>query len=521
MRRCSLLLIVGLLAQLWAGEAVRLSVSEWTTLNPLLIAQDTDSEVVDLVFDRLVSLDAQGNFIPELLESWTVLKGGREVVLKLRPGMTWQDGRPIEAEDLVFTWKALRLPRVRVIADTVAGVASLDSLTAEGPLTVRIRLKRPRGTLLSDLYSFIPVPRHRYQVGDKPAEAAVNFLPVGSGPYRVVGKATRTRVRLERWEGYRGVHPGKAAAFELWDDTQEKAILSAFREERLHFSASVPQLNYYLVRKGAQGAGLVRAMTAPQAGLSAFFLNCDSSRSLLGNPALRQALSELVPWQELVRARRFFPSRLGSGFWPPGSWAYDPDPRPLPQVARAASILDAGGWKPGPDGLRQDAKGRRLVLVAYEASTSNRSPTKLLAAQAAKVGIRIEVRSVAGQAVFDKAAEHDGDLWAFGWTMTLDPDVDSPLFTAEGYRTKANVSSYLNPEMDRLFDEGRHTLDPQARVRIYRQISGIIGRDNPIIPITYNQSRVLVHRRLQGVAFNALGQTYGFWPGRRGWALGD
>lgn len=520
MRWRPLLLAFSLLSGLQAGDTIRVAVNEWTTLNPLLMTQDTDTEAMDLIFDRLVTLDAKGEFIPELLESWTILKGGREVVLKLRPGMTWQDGRPIEAEDVVFTWQALRLPRVRQIADTVAGVTSLDSLTAEGPLTVRIRLKRPRGTLLSDLYSFIPVPRHLYQVGAKPAQASVNFLPVGSGPYRVVGKATTKRVALERWAGYRGVHPGQAPSFELWDTTGEKAILSAFQEERLHFSA-VPALQYYLVRKGAQGVGLVQAMSVPQASFGAYFLNCDPKRSLLGDLAIRQAIAELVPWQHFARARRFFPSRLATGFWPPQSWAYDPEPRPLPQPERAASILDAAGWKLGPEGVRQDAKGRRLILVAYQPPPTTRpSNAALLATQAARVGMRIEVRTLPFQTVTEKAANHDGDLWAFGWTLSLDPDVDSPLFTREGYRTKANVSSYLNPEMDRLFDEGRHTLDQEARKGIYHRISEIIDRDKPIIPISYMQTRVLVHHRLHGVLFNPLGQSFAFWPGRRGWVLG-
>jgi peptide/nickel transport system substrate-binding protein len=408
---------------------------------------------------------------------------------------------------------------VRQIADTVAGVASLDSLTAEGPLTVRIRLARPRGTLLSDLYNLIPVPRHLYQVGAKPAEAPINFLPVGSGPYRVVGRATTKRVVLERWAGYRGIHPGLAPSFELWDASGESAILSDFQDERLHY-APVPALRYYLVRKGAQGVGLVQAMSAPQAAFQAYFLNCDPKRSLLGEVALRKAISELVPWQHLARGQRFLPTQLATCFWPSPSWACDPDPQPLPQVSRAASILDAAGWKAGPDGVRQDAKGRRLHLVAYQPPPSIRpSNAELLAAQAAGVGIRIQVKTLPFQEVTQKAANHEGDIWAFGWALSLDPDVDSPLFTREGYRTKANVSSYLNPEIDRLFDEGRHTLDQAARQQIYRRISKIIDRDVPIVPIHLIQTRVLVHRRLHGVTFNSLGQSFGFWPGRRGWTL--
>lgn len=520
MRWPSFILALSLLGGLRAGEeGIRVVTNEWTTLNPLLQSQDTDTEAVDLLFDRLVTLDAKGDFIPELLESWTILNGGREVILKLRPGMTWHDGRPIEAEDVVFTWNTLKLPRVRQIADTAGGVVTFDSLTAEGPLTLRLRLKRPRGTLLSDLYNFIPVPRHHYQVGPKPLEDPVNFLPVGSGPYRIVGTGSTKQVFMERWSGYKGAHPGRASFFELRVLPTGSLILSEFEKGGVHFSG-VNRLRYYLVRKGAQGAGLVRATSVPMASFEAFFLNCDPKRSLLGDLALRQAIGELVPWKDLARAQRFFPSQLATGFWPPESWAYDAKPRPLPQPDRAASILEVAGWKLGADGVRQDAKGRRLSLLVYEPIPApKQSVAKLMAAQAAKVGMRIEVRTVPFTEVVDKAANHEGDMWSYSWITSLDPDVDSPLFTRDGYLSKANVSSYLNPEMDRLFDEGRHTLDPAARKRIYHEISELIYRDKPIIPVDYVQSRVLIHRRLQDVGFNRLGQTYGFWPGRRGWRL--
>ena len=351
----------------------------------------------------------------------------------------------------------------------------------------------------------------------------MNFLPVGSGPYRVIGKPTTQRVQLERWEGYRGPHPGQATGFDLWDATAEKKqLLEAFLQERVHLMhlTTIDNLPFYLVRKGVQGAGFVQTMTVPQAAFQAYFLNCDPKRSLLGDLALRQALFELVPWKDLARAQRFFPKRLATGFWPPESWAFDAEARPLPQIEKAASILESAGWKLGPDGIRQDARGRRLVLLAFEpAPLAKRSPVGRLAAQAARVGIKIEIRALPFNELTVKAARHEGDLWQFAWTLSLDPDVDSPLFTREGYRTKANISSYLNPEVDRLFDEGRYTLDMEARKRIYLQLSEIIYRDKPIIPIDYNQARVIAHRRLKGVSFNLLGNTFGFWPGRRGWRL--
>jgi len=520
MRWRSLTLAFSLLSGLWAGAPIRIAVGQsWTTLNPLLASQEVDSEVVDLLFDRLVTIDDKGQFIPELLESWAIQKGGREVVLKLRPGLTWHDGRPIEAEDVVFTWRALRLPRVRQIADISGGVSSLDRLVAEGKSTVRIHLSRPRGTLLSDLYNFIPVPRHLYEVPSKPQLAPINFSPVGSGPYRLSGKATNKRLSLERWAEYRGVHGGQWPTMELSDSTGEQNIPSALAQGRYHFS-TVQSLQYYLVKKGAAGGGIAQARSVSLAGLGLIFLNCDPRCSLLGDKALRKALAKLIPWKELARGIRFTPARRATSFWPPEMWAHDWRPFPLPNPAQAAEILDAAGWNTGPDGLRRNARGTSLDLVGYEdAGAGNRGQLRLLAASARPLGIRIEVRNLPFDQMIAKATNHEGDLWGMGWIMAMDPDVDSPLFTREGYQTKANLSSYLNPAVDRLFDEGRHTLDPEARKQIYLKISDILQEDLPVLPVTYQQGRVLVHRNLRGVSFNRNGQSYGFWPGRRGWTL--
>ena len=515
----SVILLLCAVIALRAVAPIRVGLNGWSTLNPLLLSRDTDVQMIDLVFDRLVTIDEHGHFIPELLQSWEVKKGGREVLLHLRPGMMWQDGSPIEAEDVVFTWRMLRLPQVRALNDTVPGVRSLDDVRAEGPLTVRIRLARPRGTLLSDLYNFIPVPRRDYAMGARPGDAAINFSPVGSGPYRVVGQATRTEVRLERWDGYRGAHPGIWPSFELQDVDPMKDVRGALVEGRLHLCPVGP-LTHYLVRHGAILGGKLRAFASPQAAFNAFFLNCDPGRSLLGDVRLRQALAELVPWQELSRGRRFFSTRLATSFWPPEAWAYDPTPRPLPRLSRAKALLEEAGWKMGADGVLHDDRGRSLDLVAYEdEAAGKRSITHLLVARAATVGVRIEIRPVSFDDLGLKAGNHEGDIWSYGWTTGLDPNDDSPLFTRDGLRSKANVSGYLNPEVDRLFDEGQHTVNPEIRKQIYRRLADLIWRDRPVIPLTYNLTRYIANPRLQGVAFNPLGQPYGFWPGMRAWTL--
>jgi ABC-type transport system substrate-binding protein len=113
----------------------------------------------------------------------------------------------------------------------------------------------------------------------------------------------------------------------------------------------------------------------------------------------------------------------------------------------------------------------------------------------------------------------EGDIWDYAWNTGLDPDSESPLFSSDGIASGSNVTGYRNPEVDRLFVQGRHELDPEKRRSIYLRINEDIQRDRPVLQLTYGVAYLVLDRRLRGIGFNPLGQTYGFVPGRRGWWL--
>ena len=258
------------------------------SLNPLLLSREVEVQVVDLAFDRLVALDGQGQFVPQLLEGWEISKDGRDILLKLRPGLTWQDGSPIEAEDLVATWRMLSLPQVRKINDLV-GVRTLDSLVAEGTHRVRIRLKTARASLLSDLYNFQPVPRRHYGQGAETLKHPLNYAPIGSGPYRVLPGAHATDIQLQAWDGYHGSHPGRWGAFRFRVQPQDKAEYGRQLRTREYHFGEVDWFRHYLLRRGAFGDGSLVAQSTPLSSFNTFWFNCNPARSLLGDVRLRRA----------------------------------------------------------------------------------------------------------------------------------------------------------------------------------------------------------------------------------------
>jgi len=489
------------------------------SLNPLLLSREVEVQVVDLVFDRLVALDEHGEFVPQLLEGWDMSKDGCNILLKLRPGLTWQDGTPIEAEDVVATWRMLSLPQVRKINDLV-GVRTLDSLVAEGPLRVRIRLKSPRASLLSDLYNFQPVPRRHYGQGAGDLKHPLNHAPIGSGPYRVQPGAHATDIQLHLWDGYRGSHPGRWSAFRFRVQPQDKAEYGRqLRAKEYHFG-ELDWFRHYLLRRGAFGDGSLIAQSTPLASFNTFWFNCNPERSLLGDVRLRRALAEALPWEFLKGQRRLRAERLASSLWPPQSWAFDQAVAPLPRAERAAAMLDQAGWTLGPDGIRLDARGRRLHLVMFTAwGYSGRDHADAFCEALRKVGVEIDLRRTPVDEPFIMSTKGVGDIWDYAWNTGLDPDNESPLFSSDGIASGSNVIGYRNPEVDRLFERGRHELDPIRRRSLYLKINELIQNDHPLLQLTYGVAYLFLDRRLRGLGFNPLGQTYGYVPGRRGWWL--
>ncbi|MBI3132970.1 MAG: ABC transporter substrate-binding protein [Acidobacteria bacterium] len=519
MRLPSLLIALALGTGLFAQPApIRVVGSELDGINPLLIFNEDQIPPIDLVFDRLVTMDAQGTFLPEILERWELSSDLRQATLVVRPGLTWQDGHPLDAEDILYTWNLIRSPRMIEVSDNFG--RWIPSMVKVGPLTLKVTSELPMATLLAELYNFIPVPKHLYRAVVDPAKHAFNWAPVGSGPFKVLPGANPKEVRLVRWEGYRGIHPGQAPGFLF------KALETGFVPAMLagggdFFTYTGDWLSNYLLRKGAVGQGKLVAYNTVQDGFSALWINCDPKRSVLSDVRMRQALANLVPFEEYARQRAVRPIQVANSVWHPLSWAFDPSPKPLPKRGLALQLLDQGGWKLGPKGWRQNAQGKELILSLIMSGSLNRSPlVRKWVESLQSAGIRVDLQEVSGNQALKAQVEGRGDIWLSGWVNNgPDPSGDRLLYTSEGILSHTNFMGYQNPEVDRLFEVGRHEVDLDARKAIYHRINQILFRDRPLILLEYNPAYAITSKELKGVAFSSRGVHYGFIPGIRGWRL--
>jgi ABC-type transport system substrate-binding protein len=288
------------------------------------------------------------------------------------------------------------------------------------------------------------------------------------------------------------------------------------KEGRLDFSDIVEPLQHYLIRKQAWGNSGLVAHLVPGWGTLAIWANCNPALSPMANPLLRSAIAELIPWKDQIQEQAVRPSRMARCFWPPDNEAFDPTPQSPPDPARAAAKLDQAGWKQ-VGGRRVNAQGKALQLVLYAPKTSRYQYIgHFMAQQAQSLGFTLECRFLSS---FTEAREiserQQGDLWINALFHGISPDVNIGWFLSNH---PSNFSGYSNLEVDRLFLEASQAKDAEARKLFYRQASQHISDEKPVMPFAYALIRVAYRQNLKNVNFDAFGRSWGFVPGKRGWA---
>ena len=135
---------------------------------------------LSLIYDTLTWKDAHG-LIPWLATSWQVSPDGRTYTFTLHPDVRWQDGRPLSAADVRFTFEYYKHHPFRwVSVDRVTEIAAPD------PRTVSISLPEPYAPFLSEIAGIVPVlPAHIWRDIQDPAQAQDPRAATGSGPYRL------------------------------------------------------------------------------------------------------------------------------------------------------------------------------------------------------------------------------------------------------------------------------------------------------------------------------------------------
>ena len=286
-------------------------------LNPILAPYTlAGQDLLPLVFAGLVRADPSGSLRPDLAERWEVSPDGRAYTFRLRGGLAWHDGAPLDARDVAFTIRLVQAPDhqgSQELAELWRGV----EVEGSDERTVRFSLPEPLASFPDHLTLGL-LPRHLLE--GVPAGALphhpFNRGPIGSGPYRVAALDPE-RVVLERHAGYHGAPP-RLGSIELRSFAERTGALQALldgrvdglghlRPEEIARATASPRLAVYSVPERSKVATLSLNVQTP----------------LFRERAVRLALARAIDRDALIRAALDGQAEPAFGPIPVQSWAYD------------------------------------------------------------------------------------------------------------------------------------------------------------------------------------------------------
>jgi len=452
-----------------------------TNLDPR-VGTDAQSEHIDeLLFDGLVTRDAQFHFTPALAVSWEQ-PDRQMLIFHLRSGVRFHDGRALTAQDVAWTVNSMRTGAI--VSPKASSYASVVTVEAPDERTVVFHLKQADNFLLTNLSSGA--------FGVIPQGSGPDFWrhPIGTGPFRFVSQQIDKEVVVERNPRSWAVQPKiERVRFAVVPD----AITESLELEKGSGDVAVNSLPLDSLSVLASRPNLVLEDTG---GTQVQYLAFNLRDPLLSDPRVRQAIGCAIDRDLIIKTLLGGHAQLASSLLPTGHWAWSGDGPHLDyDPARAARLLDESGHLPMQDGIR----------LHITMKTSNDEGTRVLAAvlqrQLAQVGIALEIRSYEFATFYSDVTRGAFQIYSLRWIGGNEqPDIFSYVFATDSFSPKgANRSHYSNSRLDALLADGAQSRDSSLRRADYVETQKILATDLPAINLWYRDTVIVHNRRLRNV----------------------
>jgi len=430
--------------------------------------------------DKLFDIDEKINIVPQLALSHETSADGKEVTIKLRPGVKFHDGEPFNAEAAKFSLErhltmqgSFRKPEL----------AALDHVDVVDPLTIKLVLKAPFSPLiaqLTDRAGMMVSPKAAKEQGDK-----FGLHPVCAGPYKFVERVQQDRIVLEKFADYwnkDNVFIDRVVFLPIVDATVRLANLK---------SGGLDLLERLLATdiKAVQADPKLKLSTAIELGYQGVTLNIgnDKAKGPLSQSAkVRQALDLSIDREAINQV-------VFNGEFKPGNQWVNPDhpyyqqafPVRPRDVAKAKALLKEAGVTPPVNVDFMVPKGAETEAVA-----------QVIQSMAAEAGFDMKIRVTEFATSLKQAEAGEYQAFMLAWSGRIDPDGNSYVFLKTG--APQNYSAWSNAEADKALDGARLVTEQAKRKAIYANLTKVALEEHPILYIYHRKILIAHTTRLEG-----------------------
>ncbi|MBS0207593.1 MAG: peptide ABC transporter substrate-binding protein [Planctomycetes bacterium] len=501
--------------------------SEIKSTNPIMFNSVEEGDLASLTAVDMFALS--NNMVSygskETLVSWQTSKDHLLDKVVLRDDLTWSDGKPITAHDIEFSFRMILDPKVPIPA-VRTGVDKLLCVKAYDAQTV-VYFHPEAQPINHQNINFPFLPKHVYEktyqedptLVTSAAHHELERHPLSGNAYVVTKHEPNQEFVLERRESYY-THNGK----QVRDKPYFKRIvfkiipngttaLLSLKKGDVDDLQLTPE-DWHTKTNDDDFYARNTKVRAPEWTYAYFGWNC--RRPYFTDVRVRRAMSLAFNYREMLDKLCYGLYQQSRGIFHAGAWmAANPMPEPYTQdLDRAESLLDEAGWTDSDgDGVRDKLiDGKRVpfefTLLCYDLEPAKGIST-LMKDCLEQIGVKCNVRTIERTTLIALELEHNYDA-AFGaWGTGSDPYTLENIFaTGEG----RNFGLYSNPEVDRLFEQGKKEFDRQKRAAIYAQIHRVVWEDQPYTFLYSRSSFYAFNKQLRGYNFSPRGPFH-FTPG--------
>jgi peptide/nickel transport system substrate-binding protein len=492
------------------------------TLNEGAQSSIANTDVANQMFLHLAELGptlltaGDKAFEPALARGWT-RRDSVTLAFDLDPRATWQDGAPVTAQDVVFTFARARNPNLAPSLSKL--LRRIVSVTAEGNRRVVFRYSRPYGEQLYDaVFHVAPLPAHLLAKIPPESLATSAFVqaPIGSGPYRWVRRVPGQFIELEaNPHFFLGAPAIRRVVYRLVTDSQAALNLILGGEGDATEVIPPPRSNVDLVAAHPN----LRIVPYPSSTVAYLLFNTkdphDHSRPhpILSDRDVRRAIGLALDRRRMVRTTF---GNLAEVPYGPASqllWIRHGAPAPAGQnVPEARRLLSARGWADhdGDGTLDRNGTALALTMILPTSSAIRIQLAQIVQEQLRQVGIRVELVSAEFALYSERRTKGDYDIDFAGTSQDPSPSGISQSWSCGGGR---NFAGFCDTKVDSLIDAATFATTDVAHAwqAVLRQIEA----DAPAVFMYAPTFQAVVPRRFANVQI----RPESLWLGLREWTL--
>ena len=443
---------------------------DFTNANPVFATNDVDSAVAKLVFAGLLQYDSHNHLTGDLAQSWTANDTGTIYTVNLKPNLTWQDGQPLTAADVAFTYQVIQNPDAQSpLQNSWRGI----TVTAVNPQQVRFTLPNALSSFPYEMTNGI-IPKHllgTVAMTDMRSTAFNTQNPIGAGPFewktlQVTGDTPADReeqIALSPFAKYNSGQP-KLDSFVVHAFHDQNKMIASYNKSELTAMSGLTTVPASVAKDKANQKVSFNLTAAKMV----FFKTTEPN---LQDATVRQALVSSVNVPAIIK-QLSYPARPVREPFLVGQLGYDPAYAQAGfDAAGAAQKLTAAGWTPGKDGIRQKNNKPLHFTLYAENDPEDTMVANTIVNDWHKVGVQAELLLQDGTDLQQTVASHSYDAVMYGISIGVDPDVfvywDSSQADIRA-ANRLNLSEFSSGAADAALEGGRTRQVPSLRVIKYK-----------------------------------------------------